>query len=87
MTMRCGTARTIVLAMRLGYSLDAAVALAVEELLELKQGFLAGVVIHALDAHGNHKVVSLNCEEQIRYWYWDESLPEPEHRFAEPFTS
>lgn len=87
MTMRCGTARTIVLAMRLGHSLEDAVALAVEELRELKQGFLAGVVIHALDAKGNHKVVSLNCEEQIRYWYWDESLPEPEHRFAEPIKS
>lgn len=87
MTMRCGTARTIVLAMRLGHSLEQAIALAIEELRELKDGFLAGVVIHALDAHGNHKVASLNCEEQIRYWFWDTSLSEPEHRFAEPFTS
>ena len=82
-----GTARTIVLAMRLGHSLEQAIALAIEELRELKSGFLAGVVIHALDAKGNHKVVSLNCEEQIKYWFWDSNLPEPEHRFAEPFTS
>lgn len=82
MTMRCGTARSIVLALRLGQSLDDAVKLAVEELGELKTGFLAGVVIHAMDAAGNHKVVSFRCDEQIRYWYWDERMSAPELRLA-----
>lgn len=82
MTMRCGTARSIVLALRLGQSLDDAVKLAVEELAELKTGFLAGVVIHAMDATGNHKVVSFRCDEQIRYWYWDERMTAPELRVA-----
>jgi L-asparaginase len=84
MTMRCGTSRSIVLALRLGHSLDDAVKLAVEELGELKTGFLAGVVIHAMDAVGNHKVVSFRCEEEIRYWYWDERMAAPELRVASP---
>lgn len=82
MTMRCGTSRSIVLAMRLGHSLDDALKLAVEELSELKTGFLAGVVIHAIDAAGNHRVLNYRCEEEIRYWYWDERMAVPELRVA-----
>ena len=82
MTMRCSTARTVVLAMKLGYSLSDAVKLAVDELDELSTGFLAGVVIHAVDAKGNHEVVNFRCEGEIRYWLWEESMPEPELRAA-----
>jgi L-asparaginase len=82
MTMRCGTSRSIVLAMRLGYTLEDAIKLAVEELSELKTGFLAGVVIHAIDAKGNHQVVNYRCDEEIRYWYWDERMAAPELRIA-----
>lgn len=82
MTMRCGTSRSIVLALRLGHSLEDAVKLAVEELAELKTGFLAGVVIHAMDARGNHQVVNYRCDEEIRYWYWDERMAAPEIRVA-----
>jgi L-asparaginase len=83
MTMRCGTSRSIVLALRLGHSLEDAVKLALEELGELTTGFLAGVVIHAMDAKGNHKVVSFRCDEEIRYWYWDERMAAPELRIAD----
>lgn len=82
MTMRCGTSRSIVLALRLGHTLEDAVKLAVEELAELNTGFLAGVVIHAMDAHGNHQVVNYRCDEEIRYWYWDERMAAPELRVA-----
>jgi L-asparaginase len=82
MTMRCGTSRSIVLALRLGHGLEDAVKLAVEELAELKTGFLAGVVIHAMDAKGNHQVVNYRCDEEIRYWYWDERMSAPELRVA-----
>lgn len=82
MTMRCGTSRSIVLALRLGHSLEDAVKLAVEELAELKTGFLAGVVVHAMDAKGNHQVVNYRCDEEIRYWYWDERMSAPELRVA-----
>jgi N4-(beta-N-acetylglucosaminyl)-L-asparaginase len=82
MTMRCGTARSIVLALRLGASLEDAVDLAVQELSELKTGFLAGVVIHAIDAKGGHRVVNYRCDDEIRYWYWDERMAGPELRVA-----
>jgi N4-(beta-N-acetylglucosaminyl)-L-asparaginase len=82
MTMRCSTSRTIVLALKLGYSLSDAIKLAVEELNELDSGFLAGVVIHAVDAKGNHEVVNFRCEGEIRYWLWEDSMSEPELRTA-----
>ncbi|NLS03834.1 N(4)-(beta-N-acetylglucosaminyl)-L-asparaginase [Rhizobium sp. P32RR-XVIII] len=82
MTMRCSTSRTIVLALKLGYSLSDAIKLAVEELKELDSGFLAGVVIHAVDAKGNHEVVNFRCEGEIRYWLWEDSMSEPELRTA-----
>jgi len=82
MTMRCSTARTVVLALKLGYSLSDAVKLAVEELQELASGFLAGVVIHAVDAKGNHEVVNFRCEGEIRYWLWEDTMSEPELRAA-----
>ncbi|HTN60637.1 MAG TPA: isoaspartyl peptidase/L-asparaginase [Devosia sp.] len=83
MTMRCSTARTIVLAMQLGRSLDDAIKLAVEDLAELTTGFLAGVVIHAIDAAGNHRVVSFRCPDDIFYWYWDPKMAAPERRTAD----
>ncbi len=82
MTMRCATARTVVLALKLGYSLKDAMALAVEELAELDTGFLAGVVIHAVDVAGNHDVVNFRCPGDIKYWFWQTSMPEPELRAA-----
>ena len=82
MTMRAGTARTIVLALKLGYSLTDAIALAVEGLEELSGGFLGGVVIHAMDAKGNHDVVNFRCEGEIRYWLWKDGMTEAELRGA-----
>ena len=82
MTMRCATSRSIVLAMKLGYSLADAVKLAAEELAELDTGFLGGVVIHAMDAGGEHQVVSFRCQEEINYWFWDDSMAAPERRTA-----
>ncbi|WP_442580922.1 isoaspartyl peptidase/L-asparaginase [Mesorhizobium sp. ASY16-5R] len=82
MTMRCATARSIVLAMKLGRPLGDAIRLAVDELAELTGGFLGGVVIHAVDAHANHKVVNFRCQGEIRYWFWEESMSGPELRAA-----
>lgn len=83
MTIRLSTARAIVMAMQLGQSLDQAIDLAVAELANLKTGFLGGVVIHAIDAQQNHRVVNFGCDETIRYWYWDDSLAEPICKIAD----
>lgn len=82
MTMRCGTARTIVLGLKFGLLLEEAVNLALEELAELKGGFLGGVVVHAVDARGKHDVVNFRCPGEIKYWFWDDTMPEPELRKA-----
>lgn len=84
MTIRCSTARTIVLAMKLGRSLTDAVDIAVEELAELRDGFRGPVVIHAIDAAGHHDVTSFQCQEEIKYWLWEEGMSQPELRPARP---
>lgn len=83
MTMRCGTARTIVLALRLGHSLHEAVDLAVSELRDLREGFIGTVVIHAIDTLENHRVVSLKSDGPLFYWYWKEGMARPERREVE----
>ncbi|NBN77655.1 asparaginase [Microvirga tunisiensis] len=87
MTMRAGTARSIVLGLRMGLSLIEAVDLAVADVRDLTAGFIGALVIHAIDIHGNHRVVALNCHEPIRYWLWHPALAAPEHREAEHLTA
>src|SRR5215472_604341 len=57
MTIRCGTARSIVLYMKRGASVADAVAEAVEDMRALRGGLISRVTIHAIDAKMNHKVV------------------------------
>jgi len=83
MTIRQGTAKTVITALRLGHSLDDAVDIAINDLADLKSGYLGGVVIHAIDKDDQHKVVNFRCEGDIRYWYWSSDLSKPELRDAE----
>jgi N4-(beta-N-acetylglucosaminyl)-L-asparaginase len=83
MAIRASTSRTIILAMKLGYSLDDAVKLAIEEVAELKTGFIGPLVIHAIDNKGNHKVVSYNLDAPGDYWIWKPSMSKPEMRQSE----
>jgi isoaspartyl peptidase/L-asparaginase-like protein (Ntn-hydrolase superfamily) len=83
MTIRTGTARAIVLYMKLGHSLDDAVAAAIADLAELAGGQLGTVVIHALDRKGRHAVVCHQPTEPIFYWLWTPDMPAPERRSAE----
>ncbi len=83
MTIRQGTAKTIITALRLGYSLDDAVDIAIHDLADLKSGYLGGVVIHAIDKDDRHRVVNFRCEGDVRYWYWSSELGKPELRDAE----
>lgn len=83
MTIRANTSYSIVMAMRLGYSLHEAVDMAVEELKALKGGFLAGVVIHAIDKDDNYRVVNVGCEEEIKYWVYKTGMKSPQHLIAE----
>jgi L-asparaginase len=83
MTIRAGTARAIVLYLKMGLPLEAALDEAIADLGRLRGGQLAGVVIHAMDRRGQHRVVAVNCPDEIAYWIWSEGMEEPELRPAE----
>ncbi|MDO4697803.1 MAG: N(4)-(beta-N-acetylglucosaminyl)-L-asparaginase [Pasteurellaceae bacterium] len=87
MSIRCSTAHSVVLYMKMGMSLDQAVYEAINDLRYLKDGYTEGVTIHAIDNKNQHKVVSLNCPAPITYWFWQSGMAEPEEREAEIITS
>ena len=73
MTIRCGTARAIVLYLKKGASVAEAVYEAVDDMRALKGGLISRVTIHAIDARGDHKVVAVNGDGSNVYWLWDGS--------------
>jgi beta-aspartyl-peptidase (threonine type) len=73
MTIRCCTARSIVLYMKKGATVADAVLEAVEDMRALKTGLISRVTIHAIDTRGNHKVVAVNGTGGNVYWLWEGS--------------
>jgi beta-aspartyl-peptidase (threonine type) len=73
MTIRCCTARSVVLYMKQGASVADAVLEAVEDMRALKTGLINRVTIHAIDPRGNHKVVAVNGTGGNVYWLWQGS--------------
>ncbi len=71
MTIRCGTARAIVLYLKKGASVADAVHEAVDDMRALKGGLISRVTIHAIDAKGRHKVVAVNGAGDNVYWLWE----------------
>ena len=82
MTIRCCTARSVVLYMKQGASVSDAVMEAVEDMCGLKTGLINRVTIHAIDTNGNHKCVAVNGTGGNFYWLWEGS-GEPVQRPAE----
>lgn len=71
MVIRAGTARSVVLLMKKGASIKEACFEAMEDLLELREGELGPVVIHALDRNGKSFVLSshdLGAKSSFYYW-------------------
>jgi beta-aspartyl-peptidase (threonine type) len=83
MTIRAGTARAVVLYMKMGMSVERAVEEAVNDMRALKGGLISRVTIHAIDNRGNHRVVAVNGLPGNHYWYWREGMSAPEARPAE----
>lgn len=83
MTIRCGTARSIVLYMKRGASVADAVLEAAEDMRALRGGLLSRVTVHAIDTRGNHKVVAVNGTGDNSYWLW-EGAGAPRSVRAEP---
>ena len=82
MTIRCCTARSVVLYLKQGAAVADAVMEAVEDMRALKTGLINRVTIHAIDTRGNHKVVAVNGTGGNVYWLWEGS-GEPVQRPAE----
>jgi L-asparaginase / beta-aspartyl-peptidase len=83
MTIRCCTARSIVLYLKSGASVADAVGEAVEDMRALRGGLINRVTIHAIDIRGNHEVVAVNGSGDNRYWLW-EGEGEPRSLLAGP---
>jgi L-asparaginase len=87
MTIRAGTARSVVLYLKMGYSIKDAVYQAASDLGELKTGYLDEVTIHAVNSLGEYFVLGVNSSETIRYLVWHDALEQPEVRKAEIFRT
>ncbi len=83
MTIRCCTARSIVLYMKAGASVADAVYEATADMRALQGGLISRVTIHAIDAKGNHKVVAVNGAGDNVYWLWREGDATPQSLRAE----
>ncbi|HTS93334.1 MAG TPA: N(4)-(beta-N-acetylglucosaminyl)-L-asparaginase [Stellaceae bacterium] len=86
MTIRAGTARAVVLYMKMGMSVEAAVREAAEDMRALKGGLINRVTIHAIDTKGNHKVVAVNGNRQNTYYIWRKGEAAPQLLPAEIVT-
>ncbi len=82
MTVRAGTARAVVLYLKMGLSLTEAVAEAAADLQSLRTGQLGPVVIHAIDASGQHLVRAIGATGPIHYWLWRPGAAAPERLAA-----
>lgn len=71
MTIRCCTARSIVLYMKKGATVADAVMEAVDDMRALRGGLISRVTIHAIDAKGGHKTVAVNGAGNNVYWLWE----------------
>jgi len=83
MTIRCGTARAVVLYMKRGASVADAVYEAVQDMRDLVGGLISRVTIHAIDTRDNHKVVAVNGSAANTYWIWREGDDAPSTHPAE----
>lgn len=70
MAIRAGSARAIVLYMKMGLSLTAAVDEAIDDLRRLQGGLIQRLTLHAINCQGEHRVVSVNAVGQPTYWLW-----------------
>ncbi len=82
LTIRAGTARAIVLYMKMGLGLSQACHEALNDLRSLARSYAGGVTIHAIDSEGNYHVVAVGDREQAAYWLWTEGMAGPERRLS-----
>ena len=85
-TMRAGTTRYVVAQLEAGRSVHDAVDKAIDDVSKLQNGHIGELVVYAIDSQGRVRVVALNAEGAIGYWYWSEMLDKPQYCTAESIT-
>jgi len=81
LTIRTGTARAVVLYMKMGLAVEAACREAIADLRATVRRFKGGVSIHAIDAAGQPCVVSVGRAMEAEHWYfWTEGMAAAEER-------
>lgn len=83
MTIRCGTARAVVLSMKHGAGVAEACHEAAEDLGALRGGFRGPVVIHAIDRHGEPYALAVDAPAAIDFWLWTADGKSPVRRACE----
>jgi L-asparaginase len=86
MALRCSTARSVVLYMKLGRSVEDTVMEAAEDMRAFKGGLIGRVTIHAIDNKGEHKVLAVNGDGSQTYWLWQGGKEAPVSRPAPAFA-
>ena len=86
MTLRCSTARSVVLYMKRGMSVEEAVFEAANDMRALKGGLISRVTIHAIDRAGQHNVIAVNGDGTQYYWLWEGGTEPPTTRAAPPLV-
>ena len=80
LTMRAGTARSVVLYMKLGMAVEEACAEALRDLRALRRDFDGVVTLHALDATGKPHAAAIGPGGELTCWVWQEGMLAPEER-------
>lgn len=74
MTIRAGTARSVVLYMKKGATVEEACTEAIQDLADLKGGYLGPVVIHAVDNSGKIFVATNGGATPSPACYWNQEM-------------
>jgi len=82
LTIRAGTARAVVLYMKMGMSVEQACREAVRDLRALRREYRGVVTIHAIDRHGERFVVTCGGEQPHTYHLWTDGMDAPQERTA-----
>lgn len=75
MAIRANTASSVVRYMEQGASVKDACSEAIDDLRELRGGYLGAVVIHAMDRDCDSYVVSTSADVSDKYWMWRDGMP------------
>ncbi len=78
LTIRTGTARAVVLYLKMGLGLGDACREAIADLQHVRADLRSFVMIHALNPQGEHYAVAWGNRPAPRYWLWREGMASPE---------